>query len=151
MERINHGAEVAPIDPAIIESWWDAMSSVPPERRGHSAVGLGAIAGNRPMPSLGPDERVALLMRCTLLNSLSERHLLDDYLADPALRKKMFAAISSISLTRNDLIEAMADRIFREAPATDADRCRAEMISEGLDPESPKIVGRLIALVGEHS
>lgn len=77
--------------------------------------------------------------------------MLDDFLADAALKKKMLTAIGSIPFTRNDLIEAMASRIFREAPPVEAEKCRAEMLREGLDSESPKIVERLIAYVREHS
>lgn len=143
MELINSGAQVPAVDPLIIASFWDFISRIPPERRGTTAFAFAAVADGG-TALLQPELRIALMMRIILVNALSERGLLTEYLTDEALKKKLFVAAASISFDKNDLGEALAHRVLREAAADIADKTRAEMIEGGLDPDFPRIAKRLI-------
>ncbi len=149
MERINSGAEVPPVDPSMVESLWDAISSIPAERRGTTAVDLGAVAGAN-LSSLDPEQHVALMTRCMLLSALAERGVLNDYIGDEFLRKKLLVATATLPFSKNDLAEALAGRIFRESPPDVVQKTRADMIEAGLDPDFPNIAKRLIACVRDN-
>ena len=142
MAQINAGAEVPAIDPQFVEASWDVLATLPPERRRNAAIGLGAVAG-RGLESLPPEQEVALLIRITLLNALSECGVLNDYLSENTLKRKLMTAVASVPFTKNDLAEALSQRIFREATPEVAEKARREMIEAGLDPDFPGIARRL--------
>lgn len=146
MEQINRGAEVPKVDPSLIESMWNVLSSIPPDQRRNTAVGLGAVAGAN-ASSLDPEQLVALLTRMTLLNGLSERGVLDELLTDESLKKRLFVAVASVPCNKKDLAEALAGRVFREATAEEAQKFRDEMREAGLDPDFPNIARKLIRFV----
>lgn len=143
MELLNGGAQVPTVEPLTIELFWNFISRIPSEQRGTTPLWLGAVAaGNTTL--LQPEQRIALMMRIILLNALSERGLLGEYLADEVLRSKLLAAAASISFDKDDLAEALEHRVLREAPPDIAEQTRADMIEAGLDPDFPRIAKRLL-------
>jgi len=147
IERINRGGGIPAADTEMMERWWDVVSDIPREVRGHTAVGLGAIAGPNAV-SLAPEQSIALMMRVSILWGLEERGLLLDYLSEPEIRKRLFAAIASMPLSKDDFAETMTERILREGSPEEAQKFREEMLAKGLTPERPRIMGRIAEIVG---
>ncbi|HET9284886.1 MAG TPA: hypothetical protein VFR24_23290 [Candidatus Angelobacter sp.] len=63
-EQINAGAEIATVEPSLIEHMWKAMSSIPSELRHGTSTGLHAVASADPsrLPQ-NPEQRVGMMMR----------------------------------------------------------------------------------------
>lgn len=144
-ERINAGAEIASVEPSLIEHMWQAISSIPKEQRQSTGVGLHAVALGDPdrLPQ-NPDQRVAMLMRYALLDALVERGILDEYMKNESLRKKVFAAAAQFPCDKNDLGEALAQRLARDSPPDVAQKTREEFRQAGCDPDHPKVSGKFI-------
>src|SRR3954447_2216499 len=90
-ERLNAGAPIPPIDPALIERVWTVMSQLPADQRQHTSICLGAIADPASMPLMPstPDQMVGLMSRSAMLEALTARGIFDEYLHDESLRKKL--------------------------------------------------------------
>lgn len=146
LNSIKAGAPIPPSDATMIERWWDVMSDVPRERRGHVAIGLGAIAGPNPTP-LNPEQAVGFMMRSAILCGLEERGLLQEYLAQAELKKKLFEVIASVPLSLDDFGEAVVERVLREGPAEEIAKLRQELAAKGLDPDRPRIISRLASQI----
>lgn len=144
-ERINTGAQIAQVEPSLIERVWDAVSRILAEKRQHTAIGLGAFAlGNPELAPPNPEQRVALMARYALLDGLIERGILDDYMKDESLRKRVFAAAASLPCDKNDLGEAVAQKALRESPPEVVEKTREEMRQAGYDPDHPKVGDKFI-------
>ena len=142
-EQINTGAEVPTVDPSLIEQIWKALSSVP-KNISQGMVGLHAVAsGNPSLLPQSPEQRVGMMVRYTVMNALIERGLLDDYMKDEEQRKKVFAAAARFPCDKNDLGEAVAQKLDQKA--------NEELRQAGYDPDHPKVGERLIAWMREHS
>lgn len=137
-ERVNAGTEIPAVASSLIQHMWEAMSSIPKERRQHTAIGLQAIAG----PDLvlqKPEQQVAMTVRYFLLEGLTELGLLDEYLKDEAQRKRVFAAAASFPCNKDDLAEAAMHRVLRDSPPETAQKAHEEVRQAGYDPEHPKV------------
>jgi hypothetical protein len=144
-ERINEGAPIAQVEAYLIEGMWEALSRMPAEKRQHVSVGLGAFARVNPnFAPPSPEQTVALLARYALLDALIERGILDDYMRDELLRKRVFAAAASLPCDKNDLSEALAQKILRESPAEVVASTKEEMRLAGYDPDHPKVGDKFI-------
>jgi hypothetical protein len=145
--RINAGAEVATVEPSLIEQMWKRMSSIPKEQRQSTPAGIygicGVIADPDSFPQ-HPDQRVAMMIRYALLNALVERGILDDYMKDESLRQKVFAAAALFPCDKNDLGEAVAQRLFRDSSPDVAQKAGEELSRAGYAPEHPKVGGKFI-------
>jgi hypothetical protein len=143
-EQINAGAGIATIEPSLIEHMWKAMSSIPSELRQGTSTGLHTVASADPgrLPE-NPEQRVGMIMRYALMNALIERGLLDDYMNDEAQRKKVFAAAAQFPCDKNDLGEAVAQKLNQKTSE--------ELRQAGYDPDHPKVAERFIAWMHEHS
>lgn len=142
-EQINAGAEVATVEPSLIEHMWQALSSIPKDLLQSTSVGLHAVASADPgrLPQ-NPEQRVGMMVRYALMNALIERGLLDEYMKDEAQRKRVFAAAALFPCDKNDLGEAVAKQL--------ADKTNEELRLAGYDPDHPKVAGRFIAWMHEH-
>ena len=149
-ERINAGAEVASVEPSLIEHIWNAMSSIPEEHGQSKTTGLHAVAGDPKLFPQDPEQRVAMMMRYALLDALIERGILDEYMENESLRKKVFAGAAQFPCDRNDLVEALAQRLDRETPPDVAQKTREELRRAGYDPDHPKVAGKLIDWMHDH-
>lgn len=141
--RLNAGEQIPEVEATWIEQMWDVRSRIPPEKREHTAIGLGAIAGGDPS-QIDPEHRVALMARCLLLDAIVELRVLDDYMNEESKRKKVFAAAASIMCNKNDLGEALAQKHIPESPADMAEKMKQELRAAGCDPDHPKIGDRFI-------
>lgn len=142
-EQINAGAEVASVDPGLIEQMWKAMSSIPRELRHGTSTGLYAVASGDPgsLPQ-NPEQRVAMAVRYALMDALIERGILDEYMKDEAQRKKVFATAAQFPCDKNDLGEAVAQKLDQKT--------NEELRQAGYDPDHPKVGERFIAWMREH-
>src|SRR5215472_8300902 len=118
VDRINAGAEIATVEPSLIEYLWKAISSIPEElgQRAPAGSHLAALVERDRIPQ-SPDQRAALMMRYALLNGLVRQGILDDYMKDESLRQKVFAAAALFPCDKNDLSEAVAQPLGRESSA----------------------------------
>jgi hypothetical protein len=142
-EQINAGAEVASVDPGLIGQMWKALSSIPKELLQNTSMGLHAMASGDPdrLPQ-NPEQRVGMMVRYALMNALIDRGLLDDYMKDEAQRKKVFATAALFPCDKNDLGEAMAQKLNQKT--------NEELRQAGYDPDHPKVGERFIAWMREH-
>jgi hypothetical protein len=149
-ERINAGAEIARIEASLMEHIWNTLGPILKEHQQNMTHGLHAVAGDPELFPQDPEQRVALMMRYALLDALVERGMLDEYIENESLRKKMFAAAAQFPCDKNDLGEALAHRLAREAPPDVAQKTREEFRLAGYDPDHPKVAGKLIDWMHDH-
>ncbi len=140
VERINAGARIPTTERSRIEHLWKAMSRIPRDRRQNTtAVGLTAVCANPDFAPKNPDEQVALTARYAMLDALVERGILSEYMEDEALRKHVFAAAATIPCDKNDLAEALAERMLRDASPDVAERTKEAAQNAGWDTDRPRI------------
>src|SRR5215469_11881840 len=125
-ERINSGAQIPTIEPSQIEHVWEVLSRTPLDRRLKPEVGFTAVRGNPDFAPKNPDEQVALMTRYALLDALVERGILNDYMKDESARKHVFAAAATIPCDKNDLAEALAQRLLRDASSDVVEQTKEE-------------------------
>ena len=140
-EQINAGAEIASVDPSLIEKIWKAINSISKELREGSSTGLHAVASAGSYPE-DPEQRVGGMIRYTLMNSLIERGILDEYMKNESQRKKVFATAAQFPCDKNDLGEAVAQKLDQKT--------NEELRQAGYDPDHPKVAERFIAWMHEH-
>jgi hypothetical protein len=150
-DGINAGAEIATVAPSLIEHIWDAVSRISNEHRQHAAISLGAFAGVDPsgMPT-DAEQQVAMMARYALLDALIERGVLDAYMDDESLRKKVFAAAAAFPCDKNDLGEALAQRLLRDYSPDAAQKANEEFRQAGYDPDHPKVVEKFIRWMNDN-
>lgn len=149
-DRINAGAAIPTVEPSQIESMWQAISKVPREKRISTGVDLHMMAsasGGRP-PT--PEQRVGMMIRYVLFDHLLEQGLLDEYMNDDALRKKVFSAVALFPCDKNDLAEAAAQRMSGEGSREAAQKIANELKQAGHDPDHPGLLGKLIDWMREN-
>jgi hypothetical protein len=143
LERVNAGAPIATIDPYLVERMWEAFSRIPRQERQQPAGMIGAKLDPSLAPQ-GPEQKLGMMLRYTLLNRLIERGVLDEYMKDEASRKKVFAAAASMPCDQHDLIEAVAETVLRESPQDVREKKKEELSQAGYDPEQLKVADRFI-------
>ena len=142
-QRINAGGEIPKVDPAWIEGLWSAISKIPKEQRGHTATGLGASASVDPkqLPP-NPEQQVALMARCGLLEALLEQGFFSEYMEDESQRKKVFATAASFSCNKDDFGEALTERLLRNSPEAEVEEAKKQLREAGYDPNHLKVVDK---------
>lgn len=150
-ERLNAGAEIPNVEPSLIEYLWEAISRIPREKRKNTAIGLGVFARGDPnrLPQ-NPELHVAMMVRYALLDALIERGILREYMENESLRKKVFVAAASFPCNKNDLSEALAQRVLRESPPDIAQKVIEEFRQAGYDPDNPQVAGRFIVWLRDN-
>lgn len=141
--RLNAGEQIPEVEAAWIDHMWDIRGRIPPDKKNHTAIGLGAIAGGDPA-QIDPEHRVALMARYLLLDAVVELRVLDDYMDDESKRKEVFAAAASMKCDKNDLGEALAQKTIRESPPDVAEKVKQELRAAGCDPDHPRIGDRFV-------
>ncbi len=144
VDRINAGAEVATVEPSLIEYMWKRISSIPRELRQSTSPGHFAVLADPDRFPQNPDQRAAMMIRYALLNALVERGILDDYMKDESLRQKVFAAAALFPCDKNDLGEAVAQRLVSDSSPNVAQKTSEEFRQAGYGPEQPRVGGKFI-------
>jgi hypothetical protein len=142
VNQLNAGGAIAAVDASWIERSWNVMSQLDAIRG--TSIGLRAVADPN-APALTPGERLAVSFRYELLDSLLKRNILDSYMQDAALRKKVFQAVASLPCDKTDLGEASFLRRLRESPPEVAEKMIDEARNEGYDPEHPRLDDKFLA------
>lgn len=150
-ERINAGAEIPTVDPSLIEHLWLAINRIPRPQRQQTAIGLGAFARCDPdaLPK-NPDEHVAMMARCALLDALVERGVLDDYMKEESQRKKVFAAAASFPCDKNDLGEALTERVLRDLPPDQLEEANEQLKQAGYDRDHLRVTDKFITWMRDN-
>jgi len=146
-ERITAGAQIAQVEPSQIGHVWEAISHIPIEaRQNTAAIGLDVDAafGNPDLAPRNPEQQVALMARYWLLDAIVERGILDAYMSDDSLRKRVFAAAATIPCDQNDLVEVLAQRSLRKSAPEVAQKVEQEMRQAGCDPDHPKVCDKFM-------
>jgi hypothetical protein len=144
--RVNAGDAIPEVDPSRIEYMWETMSRFP--RSKDKTVGLGAVAGSDPNAwKIDPEEQIAVVFRCKILEALIDRGVLNDFMKDEAGRNKVFAAAATLKCNRDDFGEAPAQESIREAPPEVREKMKKELRLAGCDPDHPAIVEKFIAWI----
>ena len=149
-ERINAGAEIARIEASLMEHIWNTLGPILKEHQQNMTHGLHAVAGDPELFPQNPEQHIAVIARYALLEALVERGILDEYMKDESLRKKLFAAAALFPCDKYDLGEAMVERLAREAPPDVATKTREEFVQAGYDPDHPKVADKLIDWMRDH-
>jgi hypothetical protein len=139
VDRINKGAEIPTVEASLLKHMWEALSSIPREQRRTTGIDLGAVAR---VELQNPDQHVAIMARYALMDAIIERGALDEYIKDEPLR--VFAAAASLPCRKDDLAEALAQRLLREASPEVAEKAIAEMKEAGCDPDHPNVCNKFI-------
>jgi hypothetical protein len=148
MERVNAGAPLAPIDPALLEYIWEVSSSI--DKRENTPAGGVGIGIPEAMTPRSADQHVAMIFRNTMLTALIERGILDEYMQDESRRKQVFAAAASMPCDKNDVSEALVYELFRASPPEVAREKEREMREAGYDFDRPEVREKIIAWMREH-
>jgi hypothetical protein len=143
-DRINAGAEVATVEPSLIEYMWKRISSIRKEQRQSTSAGFCGVLADPDRFPQNPDQHAAMMIRYTLLNALVERGILDDYMKDESLRHKVFAAAALFPCDQNDLGEAVAQRLARDSSPDVAQKTGEEFTQAGYAPKHSKVGGKFI-------
>jgi hypothetical protein len=152
VDRINAGEEIASVEPALIEHLWTALNSIPREQleKLRGSTGSFGVHCDPDLLPESPEKRVGMMMRNVLFNALLERGILDEYMKDEVLRKKVFAAAALFPCDKDDLGEAVAQRLIRDAQPDVAEKTREEFRQAGYDPDHPKVAAKFIAWIREN-
>jgi len=148
LERINSGAPIPTVEPSRIEHVWELYGRLPMNR--YATVGFSAVSNNLDFGSENPDDHVAWMTRFALFNALLERGTLNDYMKDEPGRKRVFAAAATIPCDKNDLAEALAERVLRDASPEVVERAKEEAKNAGQDIDRPKIGEKFIDWIRAH-
>jgi hypothetical protein len=148
-ERLNAGAQVVEVPPVLIERMWEALSRIHSDKRQHAASYVGALLDPGLVPS-NPEQRLATMVRYALLNALLEADVLDEYMKDEKLRKKVFTAAASLPCDKNDLGEAAMEKVLRDSPPDIRQKKKEELIQAGYDPDHLKVADRFIAWMNDR-
>ena len=148
-ERLNAGAQIAQVEPSLIERMWKALGRIP-RNQGQTAGVYVAAQLDPGLAPPSPEQRLAMMMRYALLNALIERGILDDYMKDETLRKKVFATAARLPCDKNDLQEAVAERVLRESPPDIARNTKEELERDGYDPYHLKVADKFIAWIRDN-
>lgn len=143
VERLNAGAQIAQVEPSLIEHMWKALSRIP-RNEGAAAVGNVAAQLDPDLAPCNPEQRLAMMARYALLNALIERGVLDEYMKDEVLRKKVFSATALLPCDQNDLCEAVAERVLRQSPPDARQQTKEELALAGYDPGHLKVADKFI-------
>jgi len=146
VNRVNAEGPLETVDPSWIERSWKAVKSL--DGIEHRSVGLHAVADPN-APALSPGQRLAVGFRYALLDSLLKRGVLDSYMEDETLRKKVFAAAATLPCDKNDLGEATFLKRIRESPPEVAEKMIGEMRNAGYDPGRPKLDEKFFAWMNQ--
>ena len=147
LEKLNAGDPIPPCDAAYLKNAWEALSSLPAGIRGTVSFDVRAISGDAgpDLMTRDPGQFVAFGMRFAMLQALTERGALNDYMQDDAQRTKVFHAAATMPCDKNDFGDAMSQQILRDSPPDVAAKTREEMLAAGLDPDHPKVITKFIA------
>jgi hypothetical protein len=148
-EGLNAGAQIAQVEPSLIEHIWKALSRIPLSQRQSTGVCVAAQLE----PSLAPpspEQQLAMMVRYALLNALIERDILDDYMKDETLRKKVFATAARLLCDKNDLREAVAERVLPESPSDIAQKTKERLERDVYDPDHLKVAEKFIAWIRDN-
>jgi hypothetical protein len=148
-ERINSGAPIPAVEPSQIEYAWEVLNRIPKDRRKPTTVGLTAVC-NPHFALKNPDEHVAWMTRFALLDALLERGILNDYMKDESGRKHVFAAAATIPCDKEDLAQALAERMLRDASPEMLERTKEEAKNAGWDIDRPKIGEKFVDWIRTH-
>jgi hypothetical protein len=144
VERLNAGAPIAEIQPSLVEQMWKALSRIPRSEGQAPAVGfVGALFDPGLVPT-DPELKLAMMVRYALLNALVEIGVLDEYMKDEVLRKKVFTAAALLPCDGNDLQEAVAARVLRQSPPDVSPEKKEELTEAGYDPDHLKVATKFI-------
>jgi hypothetical protein len=149
-ERLNAGAEIEQVEPSLIEHMWKALSRIPSNERQPTAVGHVAALIDPDLVPQNPEQKVAMMARYALLNALIEHGVLDDYMKDETLRKKVFAAAARLPCDQNDLYEAVAERVLRQSPPDIKQKTEEDLALRGYDPGHLKLADKFIAWMRDN-
>lgn len=143
-ERLNAGAQIAEIQPSLVEQMWEALSRIPRNDGQHTAVGNIAARLEPDLVPRNPEQKLAMMARYALLDALIERGVLDEYMRDEILRKKVFTAAALLPCDQNDLREAVAERVLRQSPPDVRQKTKEELAQAGYDPDHLKVADKFI-------
>ncbi len=146
-ERLNAGAQIAQVEPSLIEHMWEALSRIPRNEGQPTAVGNLAARLEPDLARRSPEHKLAMMARYALLDALIERGILDDYMKDETLRKKVFAAAAWLPCDQNDLREAVAERVLRQSRPDITQRTKEDLAQGGYDPDHLKVADKFIAWI----
>ncbi len=150
VERLNAGAPIAEIQPSLIEQMWEALSRIPSDKRQPAA---GSFVGALLDPDLVPtnsEQKLAMMTRYALLNALVEAGVLDEYMKDEALRKKVFTAAASLPCDQHDLVEAVMEKVLRDSPPDIRQKKKEELRQSGYDPDHLKVADKFIGWLRDN-
>lgn len=150
VEKINAGEPIPTIDPTQLEKVWGAVSRIPRDRRKDTEVSCTATCVNTDFAPKNADEEIGLMARLAILNALVERGILSDYMQTEPGRKLVFAAAATIPCNKEDLAEAVSERLLRDKPSDIVAEAKESAKSEGRDFDRPKIGERFIDWIRTH-
>ena len=147
-DRLNAGAQIAQVEPSLIEHMWKALSRIP--RNQGQPTGFVAARLEPDLAPRNPEQKLAMMARYALLNALIERGILDDYMKDETLREKVFAAAARLPCDKNDLLEAVAERVLQQSPPGITQQTKEDLAHLGYDPQHLKVADKFIAWMRDN-
>ena len=152
-ERFNReGGPIPETDADHLKQMWkgvrvaDANFADTTKTCGLGALGLApADLGN---PSTA--EFSVLFLRLNLLRALFKRDVLRDYLVGGELRDEVFRAAAGIPCDKDELAEALIHATWDIFPAEAVSEFKAKMVSEGYDPDAPRMDAKFLSWLREH-
>jgi hypothetical protein len=149
-ERLNAGAQIAQLEPSLIEHMWKALSRIPRNEGQPTVVGYMAVRLAPELAPRSPEHKLAMMARYALLDALYRAGHLHDYMKDETLREKVFAAAARMPCDQNDLSEAVAERVLRQSPPDITQKTKEELAQQGYDPDHLKLADKFIAWMRDN-
>jgi len=152
-EQFNSGAPIPTVTVSDMKQMWDAMRRMSAEvpTRPNTAIGVGVYAlYGVEAASRGAEHFFPVMLRHTLLSALVDKGVLREHLTGESLDEKAFRAAATMPCDKNDLAEALLERMLAQSPPDVVAKAQAEMSAVGYDPNKPKVVAKFLAWLSDH-
>ena len=149
VERFNReGGPVPEADADHLKKVWKRVREAERMGEGTKTFGLGACGIDASPYGVTPGEKFhGLTIRVALLQSLSQRNVLLEYLRGEDFADEVFQAAASLPCDRDDIGEAMIQLAMKQRPEADCSEVKREMVAHGYDLDKPRIDSKFLAWI----
>lgn len=145
------GGRVPSVNPQHLAATWKVMGEVQDSASTTKTIGLGVVLARaglsaREVKVLSTVEGggFAFVIRSQLLQSLVQRGVLQQYASGSELHERVFRAVASFPFTEEEFGEATVLLHLKNLPAEKSAQLRSSLISEGYNPEEPKVDSKFL-------
>lgn len=143
----REGGPVPQVKPEHLAAMWKLERDANEQFRSAGTSGLGVLAGyGIDVEALSQTEGgvLAVQLRATLLQSLAERRVVNDYVQGEQVDERVIRAVASFPFDKEGLAEAFIQLQLKKLPPEQSSQLRSSLIAEGYNPEEPKVDSKFL-------